>query len=377
MLALAVASSAAVGAGFPRRHYRPRRSTRRAPACRASPSPPPTSPPTSPRRTTTNGEGDYSDPLPQSRAPTRSPRSSPGSRKSCATGIEVQHRRQARRRPDASKSAAWRRRCSVTAESPLLDDDAAASAGQVIGEKRDLDDAAVGRQPVRAGAAGAGHRLQRRPEVLAAVRQRRHLGHHRRRRDRAATSSRSTDRRTWPTAAASRSCRRPARCRSSRSRPRASTPAAATRPARRSTSRSRAAPTASRRSGYTYYRSRQAGVDRLLRQEDRRREAGPGLQAPGRSPRRAGAIPGSTTATTGRSSSPRSSGSTTRSPSRCRRRCRREAMRNGDFSALLGAGHHHLRSAHGAARSARASSGSRFAGNIIPANRINPIAQKS
>ena len=59
----------------------------------------------------------------------------------------------------------------------------------------------------------------------------------------AATNSRSTDRPTWPTAAAWRSCRRPARCRSSRSRPPASTRPAATPPARRSTSRSRAAPT--------------------------------------------------------------------------------------------------------------------------------------
>ena len=79
--------------------------------------------------------------------------------------------------------------------------------------------------PVRAGAAGARRRLHRRPEVLPSVRQRRHVVDQRRRLDRAATSSRSTDRRTWPTAAASRSCRRPAPCRNSRSRPRASTPA--------------------------------------------------------------------------------------------------------------------------------------------------------
>ena len=43
-------------------------------------------------------------------------------------------------------------------------------------------DAAVRRQPVRAGAAGARRRLPRRPEVLAPVRQRRHLRLHRRRR---------------------------------------------------------------------------------------------------------------------------------------------------------------------------------------------------
>ena len=123
---------------------------------------------------------------------------------------------------------------SVTAESPLL---ATTSRIDRTGHRRedDRDDAAVRRQPVRAGAPGARHHLQRRPEVLAAVRQRRHVGHRRPAARPAATSSRSTARRTWPTAAASRSCRRPAPCRSSRSRPRASTRAAGTPPARRST----------------------------------------------------------------------------------------------------------------------------------------------
>ena len=49
----------------------------------------------------------------------------------------------------------------------------------------------------------------------------------------AATSSRSTARPTWPTAAAWRSCRRPAPCRSSRSRRRRSTPSRDIPPARR------------------------------------------------------------------------------------------------------------------------------------------------
>ena len=101
------------------------------------------------------------------------------------------------------------------------------------GHRREADraDAAVGRQSVRAGAAGARRRLHRRPEVLAPVRQRRHLRLSPPTAARAATSSRSTARRTWPTAGASRSCRPRARCRSSRSRPRPSTRSRVTPPA--------------------------------------------------------------------------------------------------------------------------------------------------
>ncbi len=72
---------------------------------------------------------------------------------------------------------------TVTAESPLLD--TRSGIGRP-GHRRegDLADAPVGRQPVRARAARPRRRLQRRLEVLAAVRQRRHLGHRRRRCDR-------------------------------------------------------------------------------------------------------------------------------------------------------------------------------------------------
>ena len=73
--------------------------------------------------------------------------------------------------------------------------------------------AALGRQPIHAGAAGARCGVHRRSEVLASVRQRRDHRRSTPTAPRAATSSRSTARPTWPTAGAWRLCRPPARCR--------------------------------------------------------------------------------------------------------------------------------------------------------------------
>ena len=70
---------------------------------------------------------------------------------------------------------------SVAADAPLLET-RSGSAGQVIDEKRIALMPLSDGNPVRAGAPRAGRRLSRRPEVLAPLRQRRHVGLHRRRR---------------------------------------------------------------------------------------------------------------------------------------------------------------------------------------------------
>ena len=199
--------------------------------------------------------------------------------------------------------------------------------------------AALGRQPVHAGAPRARRRLHRRSQVQPALRQRRHVRHRRPTAARAATSSPSTGRPTWPAAAASPSSRRPARCRSSRSRRRRSMPSRATPRAPRSTSRSRAAPTPSRaRATGTTATTSCRRTTSSSRPPDRPKAAmsydrfggftgGPILK------NRTfffGAVewlydefpePGQFTVPT-------------------------EKMRNGDFSELLAGRHHHLRSGH-------------------------------
>ena len=111
---------------------------------------------------------------------------------------------------------------SVAADTPLLDT-RSGSAGQVIDEKRIALMPLSDGNPVRPGAPRTGRRVSRRPEVLAS----RSTTAARRTSPPtagpAATSSRSTGLRTWPTAAASPSFRRPAPCRNSRSRRRRST----------------------------------------------------------------------------------------------------------------------------------------------------------
>ncbi len=72
---------------------------------------------------------------------------------------------------------------SVAADAPLLET-RSGSAGQVIDEKRIALMPLSDGNPVRAGASRAWRVLPRRPEVLAPVRQRRHVGLHRRRRAR-------------------------------------------------------------------------------------------------------------------------------------------------------------------------------------------------
>ena len=141
---------------------------------------------------------------------------------------------------------------SVTSATPLLDL-SSASSGQVIDEKRiallplsDGNPFVLSR--LVPGVAFTGDLKFSRPFDNAGTRRSTPTDR------RAATSSRSMARRTWPTAAAWRSCRPPARCRSSRSRRPASTPATATPPARSSTSRSRAAPTRIKGQGYFYMR---------------------------------------------------------------------------------------------------------------------------
>ncbi len=120
--------------------------------------------------------------------------------------------------------------------------DAAARDRQRVGGPGDRREAhraaaAVGRQPVRALAARARRRLHRRAEVLATLRQRRHLRHQRGWFDRRQRVLARRIAEHGATAGAWRSSRPLARCRSSRSKRRASMPQTATPPARWSTSR--------------------------------------------------------------------------------------------------------------------------------------------
>ena len=102
-------------------------------------------------------------------------------------------------------------------------------------------------------------------------------------------------------------------------------------------------------------------------------EARAGLQASGLHVRRPGHP---ARRTTRRSSSPRSSGSTTSSRSRSSRPCRRRRCATATSRRCSGRDHH-LRPADARQISTGTSVVRQpFAGNIIPTNRINPIAQK-
>ena len=219
----------------------------------------------------------------------------------------------------------------MTGATPLLE---LSSASSGPGDRREADRAAaaLGRQSVRAVAAGARRRVHRRLEVLAPVRQRRHARRSTPTDRPAATSSRSTDRRTWPAAAAWRSCRPPAPCRSSRSRRRASTPATATPPARSSTSRSRAAPTRSKARATTTCatKSCRRPTSSSTRPAARSRRSSTTASAD----RGGGPDP----AATARSSSARSEWLYDEFPEPGPQTVPTEAMRNGDFSALLSQG---------------------------------------
>ena len=82
-----------------------------------------------------------------------------------------------------SRSAASKRRSPSSGGTPLLETRTGVAGP---GHRREAHrvDAAVGRQPVHADAPGGRHRVHGRPEVLAAVRQRRHVGDHQQRRGR-------------------------------------------------------------------------------------------------------------------------------------------------------------------------------------------------
>ena len=128
---------------------------------------------------------------------------------------------------------------------------------------------------------------------------------------------------------------------------------------------------------YEYMRRDSVVVDRLLRQEGRKPRS---RRSPTIAPDSRSAVlsssPASTTATTGRSSSAPSNGSTTSSPSRARARCPSLAMRSGDFSELLAQNVHRStirpRPQRVGARVVRTP----FPGNIIPTDRLSPIAQQ-
>ncbi len=207
------------------------RQDRRRPSRRA-PSPSSTPKPTFRRRHITNESGNYTAPF-LTPGTYRSPSSSQGFKKIERKAIEV--RVGDRLALDFKLEVGGVEETITVASSHAAARDAIGIGRP--GDRREAHraDAALGRQPVRAGAPRHRRRLHRRPQVLAPLRQRRHVGGHRRWRAPAATSSRSTARPTWPTAAASRSRRRPAPWPSSRSRRPPSTPSRATPPAPPST----------------------------------------------------------------------------------------------------------------------------------------------
>ena len=211
---------------------------------------------------------------------------------------------------------------SVRAESPLLD---LAIGVHRTGDRREAHraDAALRRQPLRAVAAGARRRLHRRSEVLAPVRQRRHVVDQRRRIDR---RQRVHARRV------AEHGQRPARGVRAARRRRAGIQGAdrelrrRRRPYRRRDGERHAQERHQRaeRRGLLLPARRIAVGHRLLRQQERRRRSRRSTTSASadRSAGRCGCRACST-ATTGPSSSARSSGSTTSSRSRGRRRCRR------------------------------------------------------
>ena len=211
---------------------------------------------------------------------------------------------------------------SVTAESPLLE------LGQRVGgpgDRREAHraDAAVGRQPVRAVAARAGRRLHRRPEVLAAVRQRRHA---RRSTPTASTGGNEFTLDGSPNMANGRRVAfvPPAGAVQEFKVETASFDAADGHTAGATVNVTlKSGTNAAQGRGLLLHAGRKAVGDRLLRQQERRpRSRRSATTAPAAILAARCVIPGSTTAATGRSSSARSNGSTTSSPSPVRRPCR-------------------------------------------------------
>ena len=154
-------------------------------------------------------------------------------------------------------------------------------------------------------------------------------------------------------------------------RRRASTPATDTPPARWSTSRSRAAPTRSRAQGYYYMRDEKlSATDFFVNKSGGEKPALRYNRFGGRSADRCG--PGYKAAI-GRSSSRRPSGSTTSSPSLVRRPCPPRRCATATFRRCW------RRASPSTIRDGALDGGfvlrSPFPSNIIPQNRINPVAR--